>query len=260
MRAPILALFLAATAAAAPVTYKLNVDSDRLTAVVGGRSITLIDMPNRVPRAYFPEDHPSPFWVGMKMYNLIVRDFDGDGTNDALVSYTDGGNCCPPSYVFVSYRAGQPLRISNPFESWQMPTVVQYKGKPAVRSRDEAAGIAAVYGLQNGKAVKLDSQIISALPAVAEMRINTFNPAKPSLSFNLGGDASKETMTCEVWERWNTLMCGIKDSRGRVLLSNGLGCDRYGILASKTRGYNDLVCGIDKVGRWNGKTWEFPTN
>jgi hypothetical protein len=69
MRALILAVLLSATAAAVPVTYRLNADNNRLTATAGGQTVTLIDMPNQVPRAYFAEDHPEPFWEGMRMYD-----------------------------------------------------------------------------------------------------------------------------------------------------------------------------------------------
>lgn len=258
MRALILAVLLSATAAAVPVTYRLNADNNRLTATAGGQTVTLIDMPNQVPRAYFAEDHPEAFSEGMRMYDLIVRDFDNDGTPDALVSYTQGGNCCPPSYVFVSYKPGSVVRISNSFESWNTPTVEVFKGKPVVKVRNEDDGVIDRYGLSGGKAVRVDRQPLAELTAVAEMRIRSFDPNRPSLSFNVGGDAGKEIMTCQVWDRWNTLLCGIKDRQGRVLLDTGLGCDRYGILASKTRGYNDLVCGFDLVGRWNGQTWVFP--
>ncbi len=249
-----------ALAAPAPVTYKISSDMRRLTATAGGQTLTLIDTIKQLPRAYFHEDRADGFVEGMAILDLVVRDFDGDGINDALISYSLGGNCCAPSYAFVSYKPGNVQRISNSFTSWRTPPIELFKGKVAVKVRDEEEGVVTRFGFAGGKAVVLDEQPIPELTALIEMRIESFNVAKSSVSFNVGGDSQKELMTCRVWDRWNTLLCGIKDRQGRVLLEESLGCDRYGILASKTRGYNDLVCGLDSVGRWNGKTWVFPQN
>lgn len=260
MRALVLAAALAGPALAAPtVTYKVT-DLTRLTATANGQTVTLIDMEKQLPRAYFREDRTDGFVEGMRIYDLVVRDFDGDGINDALITYSMGGNCCPPLYAFVTYKPGNVLRISNAFTSWLTPPIETFKGKPVVKVRDEQEGTITRYSFSGGKAVVVDEQPIPELTAVAEMRIESFNPKAASLTFNVGGDSRKETMTCRVWERWNTLVCGIKDSQGRILLPDNLGCDRYGILPSKTKGYHDLVCGLDSVGRWNGKTWVFPEN
>lgn len=258
MHALFLTLALAGSALAAPVTYKLSQDMTRLTATANGQTVTLIDMEKALPRASFREGREDGFVQGMNIYDLVVRDFDGDGSNDALISYGLGGNCCAPFYAFVTYRPGNVLRISNPFTSWQTPPTETFRGRPVVKVRDEREGTVTRYGFTGGKAVIVDEQPIPELTALAEMRVEIFNPKKPSLTFNVGGDSHKEVMTCSVWDRWNTLRCGIKDGQGRILLEDNLGCDRYGILPSKTRGYHDLVCGLDQVGRWNGRTWVFP--
>lgn len=62
-------------------------------------------------------------------------------------------------------------------------------------------------------------------------------------------------MTCRVWERWNTLQCGVKTKAGKVLLKPNVGCKRYGVLPTKTRGYHDLFCGMDGAFRWDGRRY-----
>lgn len=260
MRFVPLFICLLTTSLAAPVTYKLSGDGTRLTATTAGKTVTLIDMAKKLPKMYFQEGANPGFDDYFHMYDLIVRDFDSDGTSDALISFSGGGNCCAPSYVFVTYKPGNVLRISNSFDSWATPSIETFNGKLVAKVRDEQSGTITRYAFNGTKAIVADQQPIPELTALAEMRIESFNPARPTLAFNLDGGSQKETMTCSVWDRWNTLMCSIKDSKGKELFPNSLGCDRYGILPTKTNGYNDLVCGYDTVGRWNGKTWVFPDN
>lgn len=179
-------LFLLGLAAAAPVKYALSKDGLRLTATAEDRTVTLVDFANRLPRPMFADDHPDGLASDVSMWDLTVRDFDADGVQDALVAFSMGGNCCPPTYRFVTLMPRNVVRISNSFEGWAEPAIETYRGRPVAMVTTD--GVLQRFRLVNGCAKVVDEQILAELTALVELRIETFDARRPSVSFDLGGD------------------------------------------------------------------------
>lgn len=224
--------------------------SPRLVAIDGAKVVTLVDPAKATPS----------FADGVAIMNVVrAADFDADGTLDALVMFSGGGNCCPGAYRFVTYRPGKAPTFSNAFESWRDPSIETFQKRLVAVYRDEDAARERSWGYRGGKAVLVRQVVIPELRALLDIRRSTFDERQSTVSFDLNGDGSNERIACAVWDRWDTLQCGVTDARGRELLSPSVGCDRYGVLPTKTLGYHDLVCGLDWKFRWNGKTYVPPT-
>ena len=58
---------------------------------------------------------------------------------------------------------------------------------------------------------------------------------------------SQASLSCVLWS--------VHFANGKSFESN-LGCDRVGVLASKTNGVHDLVCEQDTILRWNGTEYK----
>lgn len=252
----LLTLLLAALGVAgAAVRYEVRETpgdpfSARLVAVDGTKVVTLVD----------PAKAQPPFADGVAFMKVVrVADFDANGTLDALVMFSGGGNCCPNAYRFVTYRPNAAPQFSNAFESWRDPRVETFQRRLVAVYRDEDAARVRSWGYSGGRAVLVRQVVIPELRALLDLRRSTFDERRNAVSFDLNGDGSNERITCAVWDRWDTLQCGVTDARGRELLSPSVGCDRYGVLPTKTLGYHDLVCGLDWRFRWNGKTYVPPT-
>jgi len=63
-----------------------------------------------------------------------------------------------------------------------------------------------------------------------------------------------DTIICSFGERWGEILWNVHFASG-IIIEPSQGCDRIGILSSKTNGINDLVCGEDYVFKWNGKDY-----
>jgi len=245
----------ASSASAAKVTYAISKDLTRLTGTLGGVTVTLVDYAKRVPAFMFGSDDDGELQDWYKIFDVKVRDLDGDGYEDALITTGHGGNCCPSDYRVVSLKPGRSVRITNAISPWADPVFERWNGRVVVKARfdEQAAWVRYAF---TGTALKVvDRQPIAELKAVTEVRVGTFNPRRPSVQVDVNGDGRLETMTCRVWDRWNTLVCGVKDAQGRTLLPDDTGCDRYGMLTTRTKGYVDVVCGLDGVFRWNGRQY-----
>ncbi|PYE56514.1 hypothetical protein [Deinococcus yavapaiensis] len=251
-----LALGFLALLAATPATvrYEVRTPADDpyspvLVALDGRKVVTLVDPAKPTP----------PFSEGTAIMNVVrVADFDADGTLDALVLFSGGGNCCPSSYRFVTYRPGKAPLFSNAFDSWRDPKIETYQGRLVAVYRDEDAARWKSWAYRGGKAVLVRAAVIPELKALLNIRREAFDERRNVFAFDLNEDGSNERIECGIWDRWDTLQCGVTDAKGRELLSPSVGCDRYGVLATKTRGYHDLVCGLDWRIRWNGKEYVAP--
>jgi hypothetical protein len=177
-------------------------------------------------------------------------DFDGDGTLDAVIGISTGGNCCPTGYYFATVRpAGTPFLSVEFASSFDLPS---REGSVVVVKSEEKVGR---YRFDGTRGVDAGSTAIEELPAVVELRgVAPFQGGAPRLlEADLDGDGSLEQVVCEIWERWGSLLC-------KVPLKNGIwespGCDRFGVLSTKSQGYSDLVCNRNIVFRFDGQIYQ----
>jgi hypothetical protein len=198
------------------------------------------------------------------------RDFDGDGSVDALVEDITacGGNCCADGFFFVSALPDGTFAISDEFVvSWGCPVIEKWHGRWSVVVVSSNEGfdnrslleITRRFVLQRGKAVKVEELQRKELKAIAEMRSEIFKGGDPnethSLKYDLNGDGKNDTIRGELWERWGRILWTVEFANGKTFTSS-IGCKRIGVLASKTNGVNDLVCDQDTVLHWNGDQYK----
>lgn len=255
---PALLGFLA-LAAPAPETLDYRADplgGSRLEVQQDGQVRLTLDLKRALPAAVVA---PADLGLdGARSLRVVrVADFDGDGRQDALVAVNSGGNAAPEAYTFATYADGQ-LRFTKGFSFWgevgfepggQVVTLTEETGQDAVRHR---------YAYRRGQLVSLESEGVPGLNASPQWLASAFDPARSTVAVDLNGDGVRETLRCEVWDRWSALTCGVQDRQGRDLLPPDLGCLRFGVLVTRTRGYQDLVCNSRRVRCWNGQRYVFP--
>ncbi len=93
------------------------------------------------------------------------RDFDGDGTIDALIENVTacGGNCCGNSYFFVTHEGEGRFQRSGEFGySWTTPEVELWQGQWSIAVTSETGGgrapsmISQRFILDDGQYMKVD--------------------------------------------------------------------------------------------------------
>ncbi len=183
-------------------------------------------------------------------------DFDGDGSMDAVVSLSTGGNCCPSEIFFVTLKAGKvvPAHIA---ESWADDAAVGVaSGKPTLGLTD-STGAKGVWTFDGNKAVVASAATRHVLVASVEVHgagQALTDPGAKSFQADLDADGAPETVSCKGWERWGTLLCTLPLADGKVQ-ELSMGCDRFGVLKSMSNGRHDLVCDDDIVLKFDGHTW-----
>jgi hypothetical protein len=195
------------------------------------------------------------------------RDWDGNGLKDALVERITacGGNCCPNSFFFVTAFPHGRFEISTDLaDSWKDPTIERWKDRWSVVivsdnegwNTDRPVEITRRFVVQGGKAEKVEESQRRELPALVEIRSEIFKAdgEEHRIQYDLDGDGKKDTINGKLWERWGRLMWSVRFATGKQF-SSSTACKRIGVLATKTRGVNDLVCDQDAVLHWTGQKY-----
>ncbi len=183
------------------------------------------------------------------------RDFNGDGISDALISTSQGGNCCPDTYMFVAVVKGK--LVSAEIEpEWGTVEVVERNGKPLVRMKTSDATY--LYAFDGAQVVKAGA--VAKLAALVEVEgvgaMYGGDETEKSLSYDLDADGRPETIHCDIWPRWGTLVnCALPLPGGAAFVLDA-SCERLGVLETRHHGRHDLVCGNDTVITFDGKTWK----
>jgi len=200
---------------------------------------------------------------------VAVRDFDGDGLTDALVSDITacGGNCCPNQFFFVSARPDGTFAVSDEFaDSWKDPVIEKWQGHWSVVvtsnnegvNRERPVEFTRRFVLDGGKAVKVEESRRKDMNAIVEMRSEIFKDDDEkeihSFQYDLDGDGKKDTISGKLWQRWGRILWTVQFANG-VKFSSNDACKRIGVLPTKTHGVNDLVCDQDTVFRWDGSAY-----
>jgi len=208
-------------------------------------------------------------WL-MCMEIVDQRDFDNDGMNDALVKNIEacGGNGALNSFFFVAYKGAGYFSISSEFGNcWDDPVIEKWNNQWSVivestngegYSNDKSITVRERYIFKDGKAIMVESLSKSSLSVLKEIVATEFSYDNPDeikkILYDLDSDGKLDTIICSFWERWGEILWDVHFASGIITESNQ-GCDRIGILNSKTNGVNDLVCGEDYVFKWNGEDY-----
>ena len=183
-------------------------------------------------------------------------DLDGDGTPDALIYTSCGGNGCATDYHLATVRDGK--LVVTPIDSTEGEVrLKQVEGRWQLEV-DQPGG-QKVYVFADGKAALFATDTKRVLATVAEVKgVAPYTTDSPPRSFqaDVDLDGKPETITCTIWERWGSLLCTLPTPSGPQTLSTG--CDRFGALATTTNGRRDFVCNEDKIVRFDGKAYNEP--
>ena len=200
--------------------------------------------------------------AGVECIGIVKQlDFDEDGLPDVLMENISacGGNGAANSFFFVSYKGNGSFQTTKEFGySWKEPLIEKWDDRTSVVVENDDA-VKERYILKDGKAVLVETMKKTALVALKEIRATAFKDPDEvkELCFDLDGDGKDDIITCKYWERWETiLVSSIVFSSGIIVNDISDGCERLGVLASKTNKVHDLVCGDDLILRWNGKTYK----
>lgn len=244
------ALAGAGVAGAQPITYEVRGDiyQQVIVAHVNGQTY----------EALRPEDGIS--------HKIMEADFDGDGQVDLLHSWSGGGNCCAPQYEVLSLQGGRFVNFDHEeFYGWSDP-VVEHTGagyRFVIETTEAGTGHTdlnarrASFAFTGQGIQKLSAEVVdSDLPTLAELSVDDYDRLgvdksyQLQMPYDLDGSGQMDMFHCGWWERWGLLTCSIRMSSGReVAVHNG--CVRLGVLASRTAGLQDLVCGREDVLRYD---------
>jgi hypothetical protein len=224
-----------------------------LKATVNGKEYTLID--KKAEKCLILEEQ---------------RDFDNNGSMDALVTSIDacGGNCCPNSFFFVTYKGKGEFVVSDDFGSSRGNLKIEnWKGKPSIvmiennegYNLEQAEEIKYRYVLDTaGQAEVAEYSIRKHIPSLRDMKSTEFEFTKSGeyrkMEFDLNGDSKMDLIKGELYERWGRIIWSVTIT-GMSEITSEPHCKRIGILSTKTAGFHDIVCDFDKVLHWDGKKY-----
>jgi hypothetical protein len=194
-------------------------------------------------------------------------DLDGDGLTDALIESSACSSYVQPTYFFVAGTMGDRFAAQE-LESGVGLTVETWRGRPTAvlesnnegYNQDRPESVTRRFVFERGRPVMVDEQRAVEVVALANLRSEEFDYAKPDqekvLWFDLDGDGKKDAIAGTLWQRWGRIMWQVRFADGRVSDGgDGGGCKRLGVLAEKTMGYHDLVCDFDARIQWDGQRY-----
>ena len=184
------------------------------------------------------------------------RDFNGDGIIDALISFSSGGNCCPPTYAFLTIYNGKAF-VSALAEDWAEYSVNEERGYVIVAQKHLEA--TDYWRLEGTTAIKVGSK--PKLEAVAEIYgvgahyMGTEEAL--ALRVDIDDDGITDSITCGIWPRWGSLSnCVLPLPRGDSQPLD-VACDRLGALKTVRNGRHELVCNNNIVIYFDGTSWRW---
>lgn len=194
----------------------------------------------------------------------VLKDFNGDGTLDAVISIHAGGNCCPASYYFVADMKNGHFAVNliEDIYSWEGPSPEIFEGQWAVKfvSLNEGMNTSDyeqdihLYTLKADKPFLLSKTKKREVVAEAEMRSNAFDMDSndmnqvQSISYDINDDGAVDTLTCGFWSRWGRLAsCAVSLTGSSEKIKIEGNCKRLGVLRASENGLSKLVCDSDQI-------------
>jgi hypothetical protein len=240
-----------------PVEYNLSDEHwgqfRELIAIVNGQSTTLIRYEEQV------------------CINVVkVADFNKNGFDDVLVEHVTGcgGNCCGNSYQVFSFDGSKFHSTETVGYDWNGIEVAE---TPAdfnfiVDTVNEGIGNTEMCG-DKVETFRLNGYTLELIGVIGDERLPTITELKSedfvgreydalTLSFDLDGDGSPDTIKSAYWERWGRLTSWQIEFGNGLVYEGDSSPKRIGVLKSKTNDVYDLVIECNEVLKWNGSTYE----
>lgn len=216
--------------------------------------------------------------IGQKSYTIFdvgvisdfiiiedVRDYDGNGTEDALLGFHCGGTACPYySYSFCSFDSkADSFIVTETFADGSKPRIEKWNGKWSVEIINsglmEMFRAEGRYILENGDAEIVEYHEVEPLKTLKDLLpsdCSEYEEGDPML-FDLDGDGVKDKIIGKYWSRWNCIdYIRVEFSNGKPECEIQAGCvHRVGVLPSKTKNVHDLVLDLDKIYAWDGSKY-----
>jgi len=198
------------------------------------------------------------------------EDLDGDGRDEVILEIHHGGNCCGSEYAIVSHRGDTYFSViqHEVFDGAGFPTfdLVDYKGEKLIQvvnmpdgaeNTSQSVSISLLKFEYGQLTLLSQSENASIIPAIVEVNSFEFdedNPAQIIKELDADGDEIADNLICDYWPRWRSTVCDVESSVfGYQDLS--LGCNRVGVLATRSNGLSDLVCNHFSVLRFDSKKY-----
>jgi hypothetical protein len=227
---------------------EINGKAEKLIATVEGKSYVLKEGES----------------IGLNI--IDCKDFDGNGSLDALVSINPGGGVgyFGDTYYFQSYIGDGHFQESDNFGYSFGKPIVKLRDKKwsvVVTSNnegvntDEPQEVTEHYILKLGQAVKIEESHHKPLDAIVEINVNSGEDFK-EVTYDLDYDGELDTIKGHLFFRFGRYQWGVYFGNGKKLVNNETIYKRIGVLESKTNGIHDLVADFDEVLKWNGITYE----
>lgn len=188
-----------------------------------------------------------------------ILDFNQDGLDDALVwDGENGGNASSGSLFICTPDKNMKFTHTESFmENSGEISFEEWKGKLSILQNTTET--IERFVLQNRKVISVEKTTKKALKAIKELTVEQVaeNETEPTvLLVNLDGDNLIDTIFGEYFMRWNLINPSIGFGNGRRYDEQEFqSCKRVGVLASKTKGFNDLVFDVNDIMVWDGKKY-----
>jgi len=194
-------------------------------------------------------------------------DFDNDGYKDILIENIlgCGGNAMPYNSFCIGFYnpVKEVFELTESFGFSIMDpeylNIGSYTSIIVENYEEEIYGRRVEhYLLKEGKMVRIKITEELPIPTNIEISANGFSKSDKengkTIYYDLNADGEKDSLHGEYWDRWGAVIWSVKFVNGQVFNSNS-GCKRVGILNTKTKGVNDIVCGINDIWIWNGEMY-----
>lgn len=213
----------------------------------------------------FTIDEP---WADVRCLSLFLEsDLDRDGLADALIQSGGCSSYVQPTYFFIAGTMGDrfaaqevAVGIGLTVETWRGRLTAVLESNNEGYNQDRPESVTRRFAFERGRAVMVEEQRAVEVRALANLRAEEFDYAKPDqekvLWFDLDGDGKKDALAGTLWARWGKIMWQVRFADGRVSVgADSSGCKRLGVLAEKTMGHHDLVCDFDTRIQWDGRLY-----